>query len=42
VPGSQVEEVSINQITATGCTVWVYRTNTTSTRVHVIAVGSPL
>lgn len=41
VPGSQVIEVSANQITATGCTVWLYRTNTTSTRVHVIAVGSP-
>ena len=42
VPGSQVLEVSINQITATGCTVWIYRTNTTSSRVHVIAVGSPI
>jgi hypothetical protein len=42
VPGSQVHEVSMNQITATGCTVWLYRTNTTTTRVHVIAQGSPL
>lgn len=41
VPGSTVLEVSANQITPTGCTVWIYRTNTTATTVHVIAVGSP-
>lgn len=42
VPGSQVMEVSSNQITATGCTVWLYRSNTTATTVHVVAVGSPV
>lgn len=40
VPGSQVIECSMNQITATGCTVWLYRTNSATTRLHVIACGS--
>lgn len=39
VPGSQVIECTVNGITSTGATAWVYRTNTTQTRVHAIAVG---
>lgn len=42
VPGATVLEVSVNAITPTGCNAWIYRTNTTATRVHVIAMGSPL
>lgn len=42
VPGSTVLETSFNQVTPTGCTVWIYRTNTTQTTVHVIAMGSPV
>jgi hypothetical protein len=34
-----VLEVTVSGITATGCTAWIYRTNTTATTVHVIAIG---
>lgn len=33
VPGSEVVEVSTNNITSAGMNVWIYRTNTTSTKV---------
>lgn len=39
VPGSQVQEVSAFNITATGCNVYVYRTNTTSVTISWTAVG---
>lgn len=39
VPGLQVREVTVNTITSTGCLAWIYRTNTTATTVHVLAVG---
>lgn len=40
VPGQTVLEVSANNVTAEGCNVWIYRTNTTSTGVWWMAIGS--
>jgi hypothetical protein len=34
-----VLETTVSGITSTGATVWLYRTNTTSTTVHWIAIG---
>jgi hypothetical protein len=34
-----VLEVTVSGISATGCTATIYRTNTTATTVHVIAIG---
>lgn len=39
-PGTSVVEVSISNVTTTGFDIRVYRTNTSSTTVHWIAVGS--
>lgn len=39
VPGTQVTGVSVASESTTGCTIYVTRTNTTSTRVHWIAAG---
>lgn len=39
VPGTQVLGVGVNTITATGFTIWLTRTNTTSTGVDWIAIG---
>lgn len=39
VPGTQVLGVGVNTITSTGFTIWLTRTNTTSTGVDWIAVG---
>ena len=36
VPGSTVIEVSASSLTATSATVYLYRTNTTATTVHVL------
>jgi hypothetical protein len=38
-PGSTVLEVSVNAITATGCTLWIFRTTTTPTTVNWMAIG---
>ena len=38
VIGSTVLGTSVTAITVTGCKVWVYRTNTTPTTVHVHAI----
>jgi|SRR5690606_3296769 len=38
VPGSQVTGVAVTAITTAGCTVWLTRTNTTTTIVHLLAV----
>ena len=40
VPGTQFREATINNVTTTGATVNVLRTNTTSTTVRVLAVGA--
>lgn len=39
VPGTQVTGVSLGSESTTGCTIYVTRTNTTSTRVHWVATG---
>jgi hypothetical protein len=33
VPGSEVHESSVSSVAATGMTVWIYRTNTTATKI---------
>lgn len=38
VPGSEVVEVSVDNITTTGCRLWVYRTNTATTDINWVAV----
>ena len=38
VPGTTVTGVAVNGASATGCTLWVTRTNTTETVIHWIAV----
>lgn len=40
VPGTQVTGVGLSNVTATGATVWLTRTNTTSTKVHVVISSS--
>lgn len=37
-PGSQIKEVTVSDITAYGFTLWIYRTNTTSTNIHWFAI----
>lgn len=39
VPGSQVQEVSAQNVTTTGADIFIYRTNTTATTVNWIAIG---
>ena len=39
VPGSSVVEVSFSNQTTTGCDIFIYRTNTTSTGVRAMAIG---
>lgn len=39
--GELVKGVSVTDVTATGCTLWVYRTNTTNTTLAWQAWGSP-
>lgn len=39
LPGTQVTGVGVNNVTSTGFTVWLTRTNTTSTGVDWIAIG---
>lgn len=41
VPGTVVQEVSVSNITYTGFTVNVYRTNTSATTVQWMAAGTP-
>jgi hypothetical protein len=41
VPGSGVQEVTCANITTIGCDLYIYRTNTTATELHWIAVGLP-
>jgi hypothetical protein len=36
-PG-QIIEINVTDVTATGCTIWLARTNTTTTTVYWIAV----
>ena len=38
-PGTVVTEVTMSNVTTTGFTICVYRTNTSATSVHWIAVG---
>ena len=38
-PGSEVQGVSVSSVSTTGCTVWVYRTNTTPVVIHWAAVN---
>lgn len=33
VPGSEVQETSVSSVSASGMTVWVYRSNTTVTQI---------
>jgi hypothetical protein len=40
VPGSQVTGVGVTNLTSTGLTVWLTRTNTTLTTVYWMAVGT--
>jgi hypothetical protein len=40
VPGGTVLGVSVGTVTASACQVYVYRTNTTNTVVHVLVIGS--
>ncbi|MBP5905780.1 hypothetical protein F3K40_08350 [Streptomyces sp. LBUM 1478] len=40
VPGTAVTGVGVTNVSATGLTVWVTRTNTTSTAVDWIVIGS--
>lgn len=40
LPESEVREVTVQSVTSTGCNIWLYRTNTTSTGVYWIAIGS--
>ncbi|MFE7461676.1 hypothetical protein ACWFMI_23490 [Nocardiopsis terrae] len=35
VPGTRVLEVSVSSVTANGCLVWIYRTNTAETNISV-------
>lgn len=37
-PGSRVVEVSANNITTSGCSIWLYRTDTATTTVHWLAI----
>lgn len=39
VPGTQVTGVGVNSVTSSGFTVWLTRTNTTSTGIDWIAIG---
>lgn len=39
VPGSSVVTTSFSSVTTTSALIWIYRTNTTSTSVHAIAIG---
>lgn len=39
VPGTVVLGVGVSSVTSTGCTVWITRTSTTPTSIHVIAIG---
>lgn len=41
VPGSRVVEVSLSAVSPSGCQVWLYRTNTTSTLVDVTLWREP-
>ncbi|HYF73904.1 MAG TPA: hypothetical protein VD864_13835 [Nocardioides sp.] len=39
VPGSNLTEVAQSGTTTTGTNIYIYRTNTTSTSVHWLAIG---
>lgn len=40
VPGTTVQEVSVSGVSSTGITVWLYRTNTTTTSVYWQVIGA--
>lgn len=40
-PGTAVQEVTVSNVTSTGFTVCVYRTNTSTTTIQWMAAGTP-
>jgi hypothetical protein len=39
LPGERVIQTAVTSLTSTGGLAWIYRTNTTATNVHVLAIG---